>query len=182
MAPVFLVLFIQEEIWIRALSLFVFLIAALTDFFDGYVARKYEVESATGVFLDPLADKFLTFAGFVCLSFLDSAQFPWWAVTIIVVRDLGITLLRIYTDKKGIMLATRKTAKVKTAVQMGFLYVCLILGLFLIIPGVLSTFTAQLFSTSLFFWLMMFVTGITAYTGLEYLYVNRSVLGFTKHA
>jgi CDP-diacylglycerol---glycerol-3-phosphate 3-phosphatidyltransferase len=69
MAPVFLLLFIQDDILLRGLSLLVFLIAALSDIIDGYYARRYDLESDFGVFLDPLADKFLTFAGFVCLPF-----------------------------------------------------------------------------------------------------------------
>lgn len=180
MAPVFFLLFIQEDVWIRAFSLFVFLVAALTDFFDGYVARRYNVESPSGVFLDPLADKFLTFSGFICLAFLDPSQFPLWAISLIVFRDLAITLLRIYTDRRGIMLATRKSAKIKTAFQMGFLYVSLILGLFVLIPGPLAVFTEQLFSANLFFWLMMGVTAITVYTGIEYIIVNRDLLRSSK--
>lgn len=173
MAPVFLFLFIQDDILLRSISLFVFLVAALTDYFDGMYARKYKVESDFGVFLDPLADKFLTFAGFVCLPFLDSSQFPWWAVIVIMIRDITITLLRIFADRKGIVMETRVTAKAKTAIQMGYLYVALLLGLFLIIPGTLSEITHAIYDTNVFFWGMMAVVAITVYSGIEYLYVNR---------
>lgn len=63
---------------------------------------------------------------------------------------------------------------------MGFLYVSLILGLFVLIPGPLAVFTEQLFSTNLFFWLMMGVTAITVYTGIEYIIVNRDLLRSSK--
>ena len=175
MAPVFLFLFIQDDILLRSISLVVFAVAAITDYFDGMYARKYDVESDFGVFLDPLADKFLTFAGFVCLPFLDSSQFPWWAVIVIMIRDITITLLRIFADRKGIVMETRATAKAKTAIQMGFLYVALLLGLFLIIPGVLSDVTKTIYDTNIFFWGMMGVVAITVYSGIEYLYVNRKL-------
>lgn len=176
MAPVFLLLFIQDDIVWRGISLVVFAVAAVTDYFDGYYARIYEVESDFGVFLDPLADKFLTFAGFVCLPFLDPTQFPWWAVGLIVLRDVVITVLRIFTDRKGITLQTRYMAKVKTAIQMGFLYVALLFGFFLLIPGYMADFARMIFSLDIFFWGMMLVVAITVYSGIEYLVVNRDLL------
>lgn len=180
MAPVFLYLFIQDDILWRGISLFVFAVAAITDYFDGYYAREYNAESKTGIFLDPLADKFLTFAGFICLPFLDSSQFPWWAVIVIMIRDLTITLLRIFADKKGIIMQTRKTAKAKTAIQMGYLYVTLLLGFLLLIPGGISEFVLWLYTTNILFWGMMGVVAITVYSGVEYLVVNRNLFGKNK--
>lgn len=180
MAPVFLYLFIQDDILWRGISLFVFTVAAITDYFDGYYAREYNVESKTGIFLDPLADKFLTFAGFICLPFLDSSQFPWWAIIVIMIRDLTITLLRIFADKKGIIMQTRKTAKAKTAIQMGYLYVTLLLGFLLLIPGGISEFVHWLYATNILFWGMMGVVLITVYSGVEYLVVNRNLFGKSK--
>lgn len=179
LAPVFLVLFIQDDILWRGISLVVFAIAAITDFFDGYFARVYDVESEFGVFLDPLADKFLTFAGFVCLPFLDPGQFPWWAVGLIVFRDIVITLLRIFTERKGITMETRTMAKVKTAIQMGFLYVALLFGFFLLVPGFPSEFARMTFALDIFFWGMMLVVVITVYSGVEYLVVNRRLFTST---
>ena len=176
MAPVFLILFIQDDILLRGISLVVFAVAAITDYFDGYYARRYEVESEFGIFLDPLADKFLTFAGFVCLPFLDPDQFPWWAVVIIVLRDIIITSLRIFTNRKGITLATRTTAKAKTAIQMGYLYVALLFGFFLLFGGEFGEFVRAFFTLNIFFWGMMAVVAITVYSGVEYFVVNRKLL------
>ncbi|TVR29493.1 MAG: CDP-alcohol phosphatidyltransferase family protein [Balneolaceae bacterium] len=175
MAPIFLLLFIQEDILLRGISLFVFLIAALTDYFDGYYARKYEIETDFGIFLDPLADKFLTFAGFVCLPFLDPSQFPWWAVALIVLRDITITGLRIYANRKGIIMETRIMAKAKTAIQMGFLYVALLFGFFILFDGWLGETVRNIFDLNIFFWAMMAVVAITVYSGIEYLVVNRDL-------
>ncbi len=176
MAPVFLVLFIQEDILLRGLSLVVFAVAAITDYFDGYYARRYKVESDFGIFLDPLADKFLTFAGFVCLPFLDPGQFPWWAVVVIVLRDIIITSLRIFTNRRGITLVTRKTAKAKTAIQMGYLYVALLFGFFLLFGGAFGEFVHTIYDLNLFFWGMMLVVAITVYSGVEYFAVNRRII------
>lgn len=176
LAPVFLVLFIQDQIFWRALALVVFIIAAATDFIDGYIARRFKVESDLGVFLDPLADKFLTFSGFVCLPFLDPDQFPWWAVILIVIRDITITMLRIYTNRQGIMMETRATAKAKTALQMIFLYIALFFGLMMLFHGRFGELVHTVLESNVFFWGMMVVVAVTLYSGIEYIVVNWSLL------
>lgn len=175
LAPIFLYLFIQEQIFWRSLSLAIFFIAAATDFIDGYIARRFDAESDVGVFLDPLADKFLTFAGFICLPFLDPSQFPMWAVLLIVVRDIAITSLRIYANRKGIMMETRYTAKLKTALQMMYLYAALIFGLLLLFRGRFGEIIHTILESNIFFVGMMIVLLITLYSGLEYLVVNRTL-------
>lgn len=180
LAPIFFLLFIQDDLIWRGTGLVVFSVAALTDFFDGYFARKYEVESTFGIFLDPLADKFLTFAGFVCLPFVNASQFVWWAIVLIVIRDITITLLRIYSDRKGIVMQTRKTAKIKTAAQMGYLYVALLLGLLLLIPGATADTVRSIFKTDILYWGLIAVTFITVYSGIEYLYVNRKLFSSSE--
>lgn len=174
MAPVFLLLYIQEDIWLRGISLVIFAVAALTDFFDGYIARKYRVESKFGIFLDPLADKFLTIAGFVCLPFLSPDQFPWWAIVLIVVRDLGITGLRIYAERKKLTMQTRSSAKAKTAIQMIYLYTALLFGFLMLFAGFEKTIQS-VFELDIFYWGMIAVMAITVYSGIEYLAVNRNL-------
>lgn len=175
LAPIFFILFIQDDLIWRGVGLVIFTVAALTDFFDGYFARKYDVESKIGIFLDPLADKFLTFAGFVCLPFVDSSQFVWWAIILIIIRDVTITLLRIYSERKGIVMETRQSAKIKTAIQMGYLYVALLLGFLILIPGTTATVVHVIFDTNILYWGLIIVTFITVYSGIEYLVVNRGL-------
>lgn len=175
LAPIFLFMYIQDEVVWRALSLAVFATAAISDFFDGYIARNYNAQSKYGVFLDPLADKFLTFAGFICLPFIDPVQFPWWAVFLIVIRDISVTVFRLYADRKNIAIDTRFTAKMKTLVQMIFLYIVLILGVFLQAEIQVSYYAFMLMDTGIMYWLMLFVTGLTVYSGIEYFVVNKSV-------
>ncbi|WP_234573138.1 CDP-diacylglycerol--glycerol-3-phosphate 3-phosphatidyltransferase [Rhodohalobacter sp. 614A] len=180
LAPIFLILFIQDQVFWRALSLVIFIVAAATDFVDGYIARRFNVESDFGVFLDPLADKFLTFAGFVCLPFLDPNQFPWWAVVLIVIRDIIITSLRIYANRKGFSMETRATAKAKTALQMVFLYIALFFGLLMLFRGRFGEVIQNVLASDVFFWGMMVVVAVTLYSGIEYLVVNRAL--FSKKA
>ncbi|PWN05272.1 CDP-alcohol phosphatidyltransferase family protein [Rhodohalobacter mucosus] len=175
MAPVFLLLYIQDDIWLRGISLVIFAVAALTDFFDGYIARKYRVESKFGIFLDPLADKFLTIAGFVCLPFLSPEQFPWWAIVLIVIRDLGITGLRIFADRRNLTMQTRSSAKVKTAIQMIYLYTALLFGFLVLFGGGFGEMVRSVYELDLFYWGMIAVTAITVYSGIEYLAVNRKM-------
>ena len=73
LTPVFLVLFFEPELWIKLIALGVYIIAAITDFFDGYYARKYNIETSIGAFLDPFADKLLTLSGFAVLPFIAAA-------------------------------------------------------------------------------------------------------------
>lgn len=180
LAPIFLFMYVQDELIWRSLSIAVFATAAVTDFFDGQIARRYNIESKLGVFLDPLADKFLTFAGFFCLPFLDPAQFPWWAVSLIVIRDIGVTLLRLYTNRKDIILETRFTAKAKTLVQMIFLYAVILIGVFKQADIEFSDMAARFFNSGILYYTMMFVTALTVYSGIEYLWVNKAVLSKQK--
>lgn len=175
LAPVFLVMYLQDELVWRSLSIAIFAIAAVTDYFDGYIARTYNVESDSGVFLDPLADKVLTFAGFICLPFLDPGQFPWWAVIVIMIRDIGITVLRVHFDRKGVVMETRYTAKLKTLIQMIFLYISLLIGVFLQSEILFSTHVEAFLETGVMYWLMMLVTALTVWSAIEYLFVNRKL-------
>ncbi len=182
LAPLFVLLYLQDDIVWTTLSVAVFAVAAVTDYFDGYIARVYGAGSKLGVFLDPLADKFLTIAGFVCLPFVDPQQFPWWAIIAIIFRDVFVTGLRFYTDRQGLMMATSFLAKVKTFAQMVFLYVALLTGVFIGTDVFLSSwFEALLYSHFLEYGLYA-VTFITVYTGVEYVVTNRKQLFHGKDA
>lgn len=175
LAPIFLLLFFQDSFLLKAIGLGIFIIAAVTDYFDGYYARKYKVESPLGMFLDPLADKFLTFSGFIVLPFISADQFPWWAIILIMIRDIVITLFRVYTKRKKQPMLTRFTAKAKTTVQMVFLYIGLVVGLFQNVDFFAGEWVRLLLQTDVLLYLMIFVTSVTVYSGVEYLVINRSV-------
>lgn len=175
LSPVFLFLWFQEDFLLKTLGLAVYVVAAVTDYFDGYYARKYETESKIGVFLDPLADKFLTFSGFGVLPFINAEQFPWWAMGLIFFRDIAITIFRIYTNKKNQPMITRFTAKTKTTIQMIFLYIGLLVGLFQNVDFFVADWVSWLLSTDILLYMLIFVTSVTLYSGFEYVAINRAV-------
>lgn len=182
LAPIFLILYIQDEVVWRALSVGIFAVAVVTDFFDGYIARLYGAQTAYGVFLDPLADKFLTFAGFICLPFIDATQFPWWAVAAIVLRDVVVTAMRMLAGYRNVSMNTRLTAKVKTLSQMFFLYLVLMIGVFIKTDVWLSAWCAQLLQSGILGWTMIAIVIFTLYSGVEYLYFNRKILLIKNNA
>ncbi|MCX8057536.1 MAG: CDP-diacylglycerol--glycerol-3-phosphate 3-phosphatidyltransferase [Ignavibacteria bacterium] len=174
LTPIFAIFFLVNDLILNQLSLFIFLIAALTDWYDGWLARKYNYISELGRFLDPLADKILTSTAFFCFVYVGLLNF--WMVLIIVVRDLVITLLRIYGQYKRRPLATSFLAKLKTAIQMIFLYYILIVYIG-IEKGILSfiqkDYLKILLNQNFLNYSMIFITSITIYTGIEYFYQNR---------
>lgn len=177
LTPVFLYLFLADDPLLKQISLAVFIIAALTDWYDGWLARKFNYITSWGKFWDPLADKILTsaaFIGFVILNFI-----PLWMVIIIIVRDLVITTLRAYADYKGRSFPTSYYAKWKTLLQMTFLYYLLVVyvGKYTI---QLYTGHEKLFSVLMdekfIYVFMLFITAITFHSGVTYLYKNRHLV------
>jgi cardiolipin synthase len=98
-------------------ALALFIVAAVTDFLDGWMARRLKQESDVGRFLDPLADKVLVISALIAFLFLDPL-IPFWMILIIVGRDVLITLMRYLAVQKGTELRTSRFGKVKTAFQM----------------------------------------------------------------
>ena len=100
--------------WI--LSMIIFTIASITDFLDGYLARKYHLITNFGKFADPLADKLLVMTAFITL--VGASVIPMWIVAVIVCRELAVTGLRLLLVNDGEVLAAAWPGKVKTATQM----------------------------------------------------------------
>ncbi len=98
------------------LSLAVFIIASLTDYVDGHIARKYNQVSDFGKFLDPLADKLLTIAAMT--MFCEWGMMPAWALMIVLTREFAVTGLRLVAVGKGTVIAAGWSGKVKTASTM----------------------------------------------------------------
>ena len=98
------------------LSLAIFIVASLTDFLDGYIARHYNQVTDFGKFLDPLADKLLTIAA-MCM-FCEWGKFPAWALMIVLTREFAVSGLRMVAGPKGKVIAAGKSGKFKTASTM----------------------------------------------------------------
>jgi len=177
LTPIFAFLFLSNDKTLNQISLVVFLIAALTDWYDGWLARKYNYISELGKFLDPLADKILTSTAFFAFVYIGLLNF--WMVLIIVVRDLVVTLLRVYGQYKKRTFSTSFLAKLKTSLQMIFLYYLLVV--YVGIEKELFNFIDRSWSDILLNkdfinYSMILITLITVYTGIEYLYTNRFTL------
>ena len=97
-------------------ALALFIIASVTDFLDGYIARKYHQVSDFGKFLDPLADKLLTIAAMA--MFCEWGSFPAWALMIVLTREFAVSGLRMVAGPKGKVIAAGKSGKFKTASTM----------------------------------------------------------------
>ena len=94
----------------------VFAVASITDFFDGYIARKYNLVTSFGKIMDPLADKILVFGALLC--FIQNGTINVWPVAIIIARELFVTCMRVVAVDKGKVIAASWWGKVKTNVQI----------------------------------------------------------------
>jgi CDP-diacylglycerol---glycerol-3-phosphate 3-phosphatidyltransferase len=116
MVPVFVALSYKDSEAAAVWAFMVFLVASLSDFLDGYLARRNGSESRLGQFLDPLADKLLVGAALVVL--VDTRGFPLWAALLIAAREVAVQLLRTTIVQRGGTLPASSAAKLKTMVQI----------------------------------------------------------------
>lgn len=152
------------------LGLAVFLVAALTDFLDGFLARRRQEETRLGKLLDPAADKILTSAAFISLVEMIPDVVPAWIVAAIVAREFAVTALRSFAAAEGIVIPAAASGKVKTVVQVVAISL-------LIVYEKLDSFS-ELAIASL--WLAL---AVSLYSGAEYfLRFGRWVLYGNKEA
>jgi CDP-diacylglycerol--glycerol-3-phosphate 3-phosphatidyltransferase len=177
LAPVFMFLLLSDSTFNKQLSLVVFIIAALTDWYDGWVARKFGHISRWGKFLDPLADKVLS--SIALLSFVWLGLVDGWMVWIVILRDFLITGLRTFAELKDQPIVTSKSAQAKTFGEFVVIYYILILYVGKSVPLVSERWGAtieKLMHPQVLFGMMLLVTITTVWTGLAYLYDNRKFL------
>jgi CDP-diacylglycerol--glycerol-3-phosphate 3-phosphatidyltransferase len=172
LAPVFLVCILIDSPTAVTWSVVIYLVAALTDWLDGYLARKFGEVTSHGVFLDPLADKVLTTSAFIALVVHDIV--PLWMVVVIIVRDFGVTAMRSIADDRGMAMQTSYAAKVKTFSQMIIIAWALIL-FWLHKQSPSSTEYLYLLSSEVTGVAMLIVTLLTIYTAIHYIIVNRRI-------
>ncbi len=174
MTPLFVVLFISERLILKQASVVIFAVAALTDWYDGWVARKLGKVSRWGIFLDPLADKVLTSAAFVAFAWLGMVEA--WMVWVIVVRDISITLLRSFAELGHHTLRTNFSAKVKTFAQMLFIYAVLLAVVLKDSTPALAGLAGFVLDKDVMYISMLVVTVLTFGTGVQYLIENYKVI------
>ncbi len=135
----------------RIAACLIFAFASMTDLVDGWIARRFGLVTSVGKVADPIADKALTGAALVLLSVYD--RLPWWVTVLILVRELGITGLRFWVIRHGVIAASRG-GKLKTALQI------------LAIAWYLWPMPAGLATVGP--WLMAAAVGVTVVTGFDY--------------
>ena len=144
----------------RFAALAIFIIASMTDFLDGYIARKNHLVTNFGKFMDPLADKLLVSAAMICLVSMD--RLPAWMVIIIISREFAISGFRLIAAENGIVIAANYWGKFKTVSQM-----IMIILLLADLGGVFDVLA------QIFIWLSVALTIISLIT---YIWQNKKVL------
>lgn len=164
MIPVFVFFLMRGTDFDLLISGGIFIIASITDFFDGYIARSRNLVTKFGKFMDPLADKLLVLSAFIC--FIELGLIPSWAVIIIVARELIVSIFRAIAASEGIVIAAGYLGKYKTVTQMiAVIVFCL--------NPIISGFTTLPIAMTLFY----ICTFLTLLSGFDYLYKNRQLLG-----
>ena len=159
LVPVFMVLlYLGQTYW----ALAVYIIACVSDFVDGKIARKYNQITDFGKFMDPLADKMLVLAAMS--YFVEVALLPGWVVAIVLLREFGVSGLRLLAVEQGIVIAAAWSGKIKTGVTMVALGVLILAGQpWFPAPEVIAVVC----------WLLILIT--TLYSGIEYFAKNIGV-------
>lgn len=141
----------------------IFIIASVTDWVDGYYARKYNLVTNLGKFLDPLADKLLVSAAFILLVEIDLA--PAWIVIVIISREFAVTGLRLILAGQGEVVAANQLGKIKTWAQIVAISALILHNTIFTLIGI--PFDDIMLYIALFF---------TLWSGWDYFYLNRRVL------
>ena len=159
--PVFLIVLYWGFPGANWVALAIFIIASLTDFADGYIARHYDQVTDFGKFMDPLADKMLVMAA-MCW-FVQNGEMWGWVLALVLLREFAVSGMRLVAVEQGKVIAAAWSGKIKTASTM--VCICLMLGLNIGWIDMLSQ-------------IVILVT--TLYSGLEYFVKNKSVFSNVK--
>lgn len=175
MTPFFIIFLFYDHPWARTWALIIFIVASITDAYDGYLARKNDQVTNTGRFLDPLADKILVSSAFISFAVIGIVEY--WMVALIIFRDLFVTGLRVAMSHKGFTMITSRIAKLKTGTQIGIIiFILTFLGLKALNLEPLRFILHVIMDYHLIYWLTLAATIFTVITGLTYLKSNRRVI------
>jgi CDP-diacylglycerol--glycerol-3-phosphate 3-phosphatidyltransferase len=159
--PVVVILLSLETDGARWLALVVFVVGALSDLVDGYLARRHSMTTSVGAWLDPLSDKLFVIVPAVALTSL--GEFPWWATAVIVLREVAVQLLRWRLDRRGVSMPASRAGKAKTFSQVA--------AVALSIAPLPSSFDPFVLAVT------VVAVVLTVVSGLEYLLTERHRVG-----
>ena len=165
--PVFVIVMLSQMNNFFLISCIIFILASITDFLDGRIARKHNLVTDFGKFMDPLADKLLVLSALICM--IEYNLVAGWMVIIIVARELTVSILRAIAADNGKVIAASVGGKIKTTSQM----IAIIL---LLIGANYSNETIVFIGTIA----MYIATIFTLYSGIDYLYKNKELFMNSK--
>ena len=175
LTPVFIVCLFDDFAGAHIWALVIFIVASITDAYDGYYARKNNMVTDTGRFLDPLADKILVSSAFISFAIMNLIDF--WMVGLIIFRDMFVTGLRVVMSRYGFTMMTSKIAKSKTGVQIGIIIFTL---LFLSLKGLNWVLSNEIHGFineyELVYYLTLIAALFTLFTGWTYIQENRKAI------
>ncbi|MBI64987.1 MAG: CDP-diacylglycerol--glycerol-3-phosphate 3-phosphatidyltransferase [Candidatus Marinimicrobia bacterium] len=161
LAPLFFVFLTTDIILYVWLSIFIFFLGSLTDAVDGYIARKYKLESKFGKHLDPIADKVFIITSFFSLMYVMPDYVRIWMLLIIILRDVFVTYLRKISEYRGLDFKTNYFAKRKTLVQVITIHLILLIY-------ILEKYYAFKISLDIVYYLMIVSVSVTFLSGISY--------------
>lgn len=177
---IFIPVVLMDKMITSYIALFLFIIAGITDWLDGYIARKYNIISYWGKIMDPLADKIMVMSALICFVQLNIV--PAWMVIIIIAREFLISGIRIMAAKDGDIIAASTLGKAKTITEIVVIIVILVLLAIINTLEHLSISTdkvsimefqvRQVLLRLIPYWLMFIVAVIALVSGLEYYFKN----------
>ena len=182
LAPVFLYLFLSDSPGLVAASFFVYSVAALTDWYDGWYARRYGFKTRWGQFIDPLADKILTSAAFIGFYLMKQKNPAFFGssepvpfiilIAVIIFRDIVLTAARSIQELRGKEFRTSMISKTKTFIQMTFIFLVLaLISVSAIVPQTgLSTGIINYLHSQINYYILLLVTLLTAASGIAYIF------------
>ena len=175
LTPIFIVCLFDDFAGSHIWALVIFIVASITDAYDGYYARKNNMVTDTGRFLDPLADKILVSSAFISFAIMNLIDF--WMVGLIIFRDMFVTGLRVVMSRYGFTMMTSKIAKSKTGVQIGIIIFTL---LFLSLKGINWVLSNEIHGFineyELVYYLTLIAALFTLFTGWTYIQENRKAI------
>lgn len=186
--PFFIVCFINNSPgeslvsdWGKVIATVIFILAAITDYYDGYLARRYKQVTTFGKFIDPIADKLLVAAALIVMvEYRQITHTESWVAICILGREFAVNGLRLICAEKGKVIAASSAGKIKTATQLTAIITSLCFLSFRIIFETYdkqdSLNTLENFDSIVIWWLMLFAAVTSIYSGYDYFKKNRQFL------
>ena len=189
LVPFFIMFLELEGFWVSIFALIIFIIASITDLLDGQIARRNNTITSLGIFLDPLADKLLISAAFICFVDISYLNIPAWMVIAIISREFLITGLRTIAATKNVIIPADRSGKFKTTSQI----VVIILVMLIIIvtegfqefydvePLMIAAFDGGSYKTLASvlkhtpYWSTLAAAALTIFSGLNYMLKHRNL-------